>query len=271
VNGSLPEVNDRLHELGDFSKASKELNIIIVALKKEMKAQGEDRFALKAEARAKARAVTDLKEKLVVLSRQVQELSNENRTLASDLRHAEDERGALKKKVSTLQDAINSPSGDPRGSVINRMVTEFPAPMQCIESDSEDEGKLDTGSPFLKTKSCGIVGLNKRKATPCQDSTNYSQMNIMKKARVGVSSLSKDDNLNAACSQSSSSAAEAKSREKYYDGFGGHSKLDVFPSGSNGGGFKLARKPKGVSKPKALSQRTTSAKAIDKYFNFDTP
>merc|ERR1719420_247941 len=36
VRGSAGEVNNRLHDMGDFSKAARELSIIIVALKREL-------------------------------------------------------------------------------------------------------------------------------------------------------------------------------------------------------------------------------------------
>ncbi len=36
VKGSNADVNNRLHDVGDFSQASRELSIIIVALKREL-------------------------------------------------------------------------------------------------------------------------------------------------------------------------------------------------------------------------------------------
>ena len=55
--------------------------------------------------------------------------------------------------------------------------------------------------------------------------------------------------------------------DMFYNGLGGHSKDDEFPRSSSGTGFKLSKKPKGVSRPKVDQKMKT----INKYFNFDTP
>ena len=283
VKGTIGEVNDRLHDIGDFSKTARELSIIIVALKKEMKAQGEDRHALKAEMRAKCAKISELKSALVTKSRDLAELQQVNRTLSSDLQHAEEEKDTLKVKVNWLQQAMDSPSGDVRQSALNRVITENPAP--CLfaglsDSDDDDNGekpKKKTDSPFLKTKSCSIVGLNKRKVSPCKDSTNViSGFNIMKKSRFAAAGLSQE----AALKGPAAAVSKNKSGEKFYDGLGGHSKPDIFPSGRANPGSQatgaVGKKPKGVAKrPKvggaAASSRDKNIKAINKYFNFDTP
>ena len=99
--------------------------------------------------------------------------------------------------------------------------------------------------------------------SPCKDATNFSQMSIMKKPRTGLGPTT------------SSKSLASTQDEKFYDGLGGHSKPDLFPTRANSQGFKLGKRPKGVSKPKASAaftkQNSASAKAIDKYFNFDTP
>ena len=69
-----------------------------------------------------------------------------------------------------------------------------------------------------------------------------------------------------------------KSGDKFYDGFGGHSKPDTFPMGRgfagtcNASGLAAGKKPKGVAKkPKVGVASDKNFKAINKYFNFDTP
>ena len=57
--------------------------------------------------------------------------------------------------------------------------------------------------------------------------------------------------------------------DTFYNGFGGHSKSDNYPSAKKEIGLTFFKKPKGVAKPKVESD--PKMKTINKYFNFDTP
>lgn len=278
VKGSIGEVNDRLHEIGDFSKTARELSILIVALKKELNAQKEDRQQCQAALRSKAAKISELKVALVQKSRDLNELQQVNRTLTSDLKHAEEEKDNLKSKVNWLQDAIDSPSGDVRQSALNRMITENPAPYFPGLDTDDEPGENVSKSPFLKTKSCSIVGLNKRKLpssslpqpSPCKESTNISHFNIMKKSRLASCSLSQQQGP----FPKGPIVSKNKSGDKFYDGLGGHSKPDVFPQKVRGSssGLGAGKKPKGVAKkPKVTTADMKKNDTIQKYFNFDTP
>ena len=79
VRGSMGEVNNRLHDIGDFSKASRELSIIIVGLKRELAAKGEEKMELRTELKRASARVAEVKSKLSAAAKETLELSHANR------------------------------------------------------------------------------------------------------------------------------------------------------------------------------------------------
>ena len=79
VRGSAGEVNNRLHDMGDFSKAARELSIIIVALKRELAAKGEEKLELRAKLKWADARVAEVKSKMSAAARETAELSQANR------------------------------------------------------------------------------------------------------------------------------------------------------------------------------------------------
>lgn len=171
--------------------------------------------------------------------------------LRSDLEYSEEERRSLEKKLEALQAALDSPSGNPRHSALTRMLSEHPAPLNMtLDEIKENVGTQDTvevkkkvetngSSPFLKTKSCSIVGMaggRKRNAN--------EEFNIMKKKKL----------------ESARSFGELS--EQFYNGFGGHAKADDFPR-PTGLKMKVKKGGKGVAK---------NVQTINKYFgSLETP
>lgn len=262
VRGSMGEVNNRLHDIGDFSKASRELSIIIVGLKRELTAKGEEKMELRAELKRSSARVTEVKSKLSAAAKETLELSHANRSLQSDLRHCEEERNLLQRKMARLEDALKaSENGDPK----SLDDTQQPA-ISCEESDS----------PFLRVKTHSLVGLSKRRKSPCKDATNFEDFNIMKRSRLAAgSSTTKSPGLvmgsqsssqpHTTSSSSSTSTFKRANSELFYDGLGGHAKPDAFPS-LRRDPFKLSKKPKGVARPKTCAQ-TKGQKLMDQFFS----
>ena len=127
-----------------------------------------------------------------------------------------------------------------------------------------------------RVKSHSIVGLGKRKKSPFKDATNFDKFNIMKKSRMADVSSSKSPGLVLGAqlsSQPSSSSAlppslKRANSELFYDGFGGHSKSDAFPS-LRRDPFKLSKKPKGVARPKSNlnASQARGQKLMDQFFS----
>ena len=287
VRGSMGEVNSRLHEMGDFSKTARELSVIIVGLKRELMAQGDERATLRAEMKQKAGKMYELRQQLSKATRESSDLTALNRTLQSDLQHCEEERDGLRRRVNKLEETLTSGSSSDQAS-LKRFIHESPAPSTNIKQEGEDEGdtpplsrksksKVSDDSPFLRVKEHSLIGLQKRQRSPCKDATNVSGFNIMK-SRNGQSKLATSSNspgLVLASSQSSSSnRLKRPNSELQYDGLGGHSKADEFPTRLP---CKIAKKPKKAASQ--LNQKHMNAAqkktvgAMDKFFSklLDTP
>ena len=73
------------------------------------------------EAKSKSFKVDELKASVQMLQQSNEELRSDKAMLTEDNKQLEDEIQTLKAKLSSLEEALNSPSGDARQSVINRL------------------------------------------------------------------------------------------------------------------------------------------------------
>ena len=251
---------------------------------------------------------TELRQQVSMLTQNKRALESDNERLSNDMKHNEEEMEELRARLRCMTDAITSPSGDPRSSALNRLITEYPAPKDMSirrkfpSGNAEDPSQTaktnpetaDILSPFeIKTKQCGIVGLTKTKsinetrnrfnASPCKDKTNarsidsnstFTQsssqpnMNIKPSLTQGVFKRSKIDDLK--------SPSPIAPSHMFYDGFGGHSKLDSFPVAARKDfklkptAYNISKKPKGVSRPKTsktANSKNDSAQPINNFFS----
>ena len=165
----------------------------------------------------------------------------------NDMDHIEEENNDLRTKLNKLQEAIVSPSGDAKSSAIARLVSENPAPRF-----------LENSPPTPKTaiKSCGIVGLQRKPRSPCKNLSNNMKRTMSHQETESISLFNKKPKFSS-----------QPQPETFYNGLGGHSKSDNFPSAKKEMGYTLSKKPKGVAKPKVDQKMKT----INKFFNFDTP
>lgn len=219
----------------------------------------------------KQKKISQLSAALAITEKEVNQLRTKNAEITSDYRHSEDERQSLKVKVKCLQEAIDSPSGDVKTSVINRIIEEHPLPrcpsftssqstQEDVDMFDEEETKTDEHNiSDLMPQASGLIKYQtktpKSTQSPIKDSTNLKQFAIMKKGRLDSNSKPKVFN-----------------DKQYYDGMGGHSKLELFPKPLAKRTLSSSRKPKGVSRPSGLSQQVKKDRQrIDKFFNFETP
>jgi len=304
VNGSSAEVNQKMHQMGDYSKTSKDLTYMIVTLRKELDAKGKETSQYRKESANRQTKLTEVRASLEMVKQSNDSLSSDKAQLTEDNRHLEEEVGHLKAKLASLQDAISSPSGDLKQSVINRLVSEYPAPrvMSDLELDTVPSGGGGQDSKKRRLvdspNSSGfgdILQLKKAKSfDPLKDSTNFNfnkkplktvslsqQPQQSKKTNLLLRDVPKFRDLDTGLSP----PTLGRSAGMDYDGFGGRSRsdADVFPSGFGGGGggkktnFKInggansnkSRKPKGVSRPKQNAPLASSAssKSIDQFFS----
>ena len=281
--------------------------MISVTLKDQLSKNQKELKHTRQESSHKSNKINELRQQVTMLTQHNRGLELDNEKLTNDLQHNEDEVQHLNAKIRSLQDALSSPSGDPKSSAINRLLTENPAPL-CIsfEKDVVKENfitplktreKVSPSkkllSPFeIKTKQCGIVGLTKTKSlceasndiekSPCKDSTNsikakispvrkitssQPSMNLFKPSSQGTSIYKKARYLDDLQSPSPTIAPS----NMFYDGLGGHSKNDAFPVAGRKD-FKLKPTPYTLSKkPKGVSRPKNSkpgtSKPIDDFFS----
>ena len=274
-----------------------------MTLKQQLEEKGKEVKQVRHEVNKKSKEINEFRQQVAMLTQSNRSLEQEKEILENDLKHNEEEIDILRSKVTSLQDALTSPSGDPRSSALNRLLTEHPAPQDVSYSNDQDIPKpkfrknlpktSDVLSPFeMKTKECGIVGLKKTKSmsesqkhfmrSPCKEKTNNPHKNsyintktlsqpstslLQSSIPQGIHKKSRFDDL-----KSPSPIAPA---HMFYDGLGGHSKLDRFPTIARKDfnikptSYNKSIKPKGVSRPKNSKPTLTddSVKPIDNFFS----
>ena len=278
-------------------------------MKQELEKKSKEVKQIRHDASQKQTKINELRQQVTMLTQNNRALQQDSDRLSKDLQHNEEEVEILRMKISSLQDAITSPSGDPRCSALNRFITENPPPQDIsFQSKLPNENNeiltkktkdianpADILSPFeLKTKQCGIVGLTKTKSiadsnhplnrSPCKDKSNIRRIDSSPSCTV----TSSQPNMNASKPSLSQSLFKRTKMEDlkspspiapsymFYNGFGGHSKLDSFPVATKKD-FKLkstpfnkSKKPKGVSRPKTSKQtnsKVDSERNIEDFFS----
>lgn len=250
LEGTMPQMMDRLHTLNDYSENSKQLCQLAETLKKQLGDKRSEMHALHKALARKGNECGALKTKVAEEQGRVRELMEANNRLTADMEHAEEEKENLHVKLQSLQEAMTSPSGDPRTSALQRLIAETPAPAYVL-NNRKSAGQDDL-SPFLTTKSCSLVGL-KQSQEP------------------SASAVKRTNTTSASQPSSMFKKARPETGEMHYNGLGGHSKKDMFPDPNR---VKVVgKKPKGVSRPGCVSSQreTKKLQTINKYFNFDTP
>ena len=118
--------------------------MISVTLKDQLSKNQKELKQTRQESSHKSNKINELRQQVTMLTQHNRGLELDNEKLTNDLQHNEDEVQHLNAKIRSLQDALSSPSGDPKSSAINRLLTENPAPL-CIsfEKDVVKGKKLD--------------------------------------------------------------------------------------------------------------------------------
>ena len=278
-----------------------------MTLKQQLEEKGKEVKQARQDVNKKSKEINDFRQQIAMLTQSNRSLEQEKEILENDLKHNEEEINILRSKVSSLQDALTSPSGDPRSSALNRLLTEHPAPQDVsyseVKSKDQDIPKpkfrknfpktSDVLSPFeMKTKECRIVGLRKTKSisesqkhfrrSPCKEKTNNPDKNsyintktlsqpstsrLQSSIPQGIVKKSRFDDLK--------SPSPIAPSHMFYDGLGGHSKLDRFPTIARKDfnikptSYNISKKPKGVSRPKNSKPtlKDDSVKPIDNFFS----
>jgi len=170
-------------------------------------------------------------------------------TLAEeDIKRYVAENGKLQEKLRALQDSIASPSGDVRNSALSRLLHESPAPAHLRMSNLGAVSPSTPASLFLPSKKPRlekliVPNLQPKLSNPQENNEEKEACRLEAFERKPETSKFKRKKLDSTASSG-----------YYYDGLGGHSKPDIYPSGSS----RLFSKTKPVTiKTKGKIQTTT--------------
>jgi len=293
VQGSAAEVNQSLHKNGDYSKATKDLTYMMVALRKEFDAKSKETTQYRKESAARHSKLMEVRASLEMVQQSNATLSSDNSRLTEDNRHLEEEVTQLKAKLSSLQDAMGSPSGDVRQSVINRLINEYPAPQHVGISPRQTTTSQEAPKKRRLPDADENFELKKAKSFDLpllEDSTNFNLSSKPKKVsnpfashKLPMTSQPQSKKTNLLLRNIREMDAMTSPVGLNYDGFGGRSRIDSgFPVPLAKDNFKIKttqtlkyKKPKGVSRPKqtpldslaSSSSSTIGTKSIDSFFS----
>lgn len=252
INKSVGEVNLMLHERGCFDRESRDLSTLVVELKKKLVEKKQE----KAQIERKVKQVNGEREQdrhtIQTLSEQVADLRATKETLSTNLKSAydrvtelSDENNKLQCRIASLQSKCARLQGEKENGPPSNEMSNYNDLDDSLETDELSFPIMD--SPVVANKPVGILIGEKRKSQVHKDDI------VSKKSRLGtnlmeVGRLKKVDG-------------------KGYNGFGGHSKPDIFPQPQN----RLIKRPT-AKKKSLLLHRENQSRTIDKFFgSFDSP
>ena len=124
----VPRIWDRipLFSLCEFINLKYLTDIFSVTLKQEMEKNKKELKQIRHDSNQKSNKITELRQQVTMTTQNNRSLESDNKRLSDDLKHRDEEIEELRTRLGCLQDAITSPSGDPRSSALNRLITEYP-------------------------------------------------------------------------------------------------------------------------------------------------
>ncbi|XP_028394047.1 E3 ubiquitin-protein ligase TRAIP-like [Dendronephthya gigantea] len=132
LHGTSEEAEDMLRNIGTSSKTASELAAQLVIMKRENEKMREAKKKASAEKVQLERDSHSLKHNLRAKELECNQLTKDNENLQDQLKETEQEKLSLKKKVDKMQQSFATSS--PRGTLINRLLQESPAPLSLDET-----------------------------------------------------------------------------------------------------------------------------------------
>lgn len=197
--------------------------------------------------RKNRRQLSSFRLELQQAKKELKEKEEQAALAEEDIRRCTAENTKLQEKLKMLTESISSPSGDPRNSAITRLLQESPAPSHLKMSNIMCTTPATPLTPLfaplkLKTKagpsqllsSQALASIRPKLSNPEQEESDFSnsqQRNKGKEVRKVEELALEPDSIKF---KRMKYDATPSSSGFFYDGFGGHSKPDIFPKGSSG-------------------------------------
>lgn len=228
------------------------------------------------ELRKCRRHLSSLRVELQQAKKELRE-KEEHATLAEeDVKRYTAENTKLQEKLKALSESISSPSGDPRNSALTRLLHESPAPLHFRMSNIMSTTPDPVTPPLpnrMKSRNAGLSGLTQstQSLAAIQPKLSNPEVevsdieNSQRKKQVRKIDLVNEADPEDYKLKRLKVDPVPSGSGLFYDGFGGHSRPDIFPRGASASqpsrtiskdGVKKARGPVTI-KVKGKTQVTT--------------
>lgn len=256
------------------------INSLTNSAKRELNAKVELKQKAEEELRKCRRQLSALRIELQQAKKELKE-KEEHATLAEeDIKRYLAENTKLQEKLKALSESISSPSGDPRNSALTRLLHESPAPLHFRMSNIMSTTPDPVTPPLpnkMRPRTAGLSGLTQSTQTLAAMQPKLSNPetedsdieNSQRKKQVRKIELLSDPDPEDLKLKRLKIDAVPSSSGMFYDGFGGHSKPDVFPRGASSQPSRLAAKD-GIKKtrgPVTIKVKgKTQTKTLDYFY-----
>ena len=218
---------------------------MFVNIFRELNKETASKHKVNEELRKCRREITNLRVEVQKMKQEAKDKEDQTNLVEEEVKRYIAENSKLQEKLRVLQESISSPSGDPRTSAISRLLHESPAPFMRLSNLMDSPASL---TPTIIRK--GLASEQEVKAVKKPRLMGADELASMrptltdpeqdKKGKsLKLSQLS--DTQGAATQEPQSfkfkrmkfdaSAGSSSSQGYFYDGMGGHSKPDIYPSG----------------------------------------
>ena len=211
------------------------------------------------------RLLSTFRVELQQAKKELKEKEEQSALAEEDIKRYTAENSKLQEKLKTLTESISSPSGDPRNSALSRLLNESPAPTNLRMSNLINTPSTPcTPLPSLKMKSSNVTGTSKfmlssqnisqmrpKLSNPEEEETSTSSSSQRKETRKAEGPPIPVDPESLKFKRMKVDPVPSSSGY-FYDGFGGHSKPDIFPKGASGSSSRST----GLSKGDGSSKKT---------------
>ena len=199
------------------------------------------------ELRKCRRQLSTIRVELQQVKKELKEKEEHSTLAEEDIKRCTAENAKLQEKLKMLTESISSPSGDPRNSAITRLLQESPAPSHLRMSNIMCTTPATPSTPFapLKLKAKGgpsqllssqaLASIRPKLSNPEEQDDKISG-DLSSQQRKGKEVRKAEDFAEPDTLKSKRMKLEAVPSTSgfFYDGFGGHSKPDIFPKGASG-------------------------------------
>lgn len=285
IHGNVEDVQAVLDTTTFSQEGMRSLALFTSSLKRALEESKERREHMREERNEDKNEIKKLKHEVRELKAKLDTADSTKQHLESDIRHLEQEKKSLTEKINFLEKAILSPSSDNvRDKALRRLISESPAPEHLKRMrEDDDENLIDDGNTpvmvgpgrsFSQSQVENIPSHHGKRLEYDGSPALGVRPIIVKGSGVSLKktqSMPPELNKMSIFSkrlQPSNQKAPLRPTSQFgarYDGLGGHSHADEFPTP----GPKPIKKLKSVLPGPAKSKKLSAPAGVPKLDQFD--